>query len=99
MFPTTTGISEDEARGICQTGLSKATLYTRCHDEPGMNLTALVDSCMEDFKVDVPYIVTQPFSLKKSILYGTIYFKLEFLKFNFNGPGNFKQVSLKLIKN
>lgn len=64
MFPTTTGISEDEARGICQTGLSKATLYTRCHDEPGMNLTALVDSCMEDVKVDFPYIVTQPFTLK-----------------------------------
>lgn len=64
MFPTTTGLTEDEARGICQTGLSKATLYTRCHDEPGMNLTALVDSCMEDVKVDVPYIVTQPFTLK-----------------------------------
>lgn len=61
VFPTTTGLTEDEARGICQTGLSKATLYTRCHDEPGMNLTALVDSCMEDVKASGSdlFLVTQ----------------------------------------
>ncbi|XP_061188638.1 von Willebrand factor D and EGF domain-containing protein-like [Saccostrea echinata] len=61
VFPTGTGINETQAKKVCVDGLGKSTLYTRCHHEPGMNITALIDSCMEDVKASGSdlFLVTQ----------------------------------------
>nr|XP_022327876.1 von Willebrand factor D and EGF domain-containing protein-like [Crassostrea virginica] len=61
VFPTTTGISEEDARRMCKDGLGQSTLFNRCHDEPGMNIAALIDSCMEDVKASGSdlFLVTQ----------------------------------------
>ncbi|XP_056012961.1 von Willebrand factor D and EGF domain-containing protein-like isoform X2 [Ostrea edulis] len=61
VFPTLNGIDEAQAKKICNDGLQKSTLYERCHDEPGINKTALIDSCMEDVKASGSdmFLVTQ----------------------------------------